>query len=129
MNQVESRLPSKNVLNNLVVLLDILSAEFANTIIYTEIYDNAFEYFFEQVFCRFARIFIRSEHPLLVPQKNKHPILPIKNTFRMILHKNLTHMMMLSQKLQCTTMRMMTWEGTVILVPCGLNILLTGRVF
>ena len=108
-------------MTDFVVLMDILSADFANKLIDIEIYDNAFEYFFEQVFCRFARIFIKSEHPLLVPQKNEHPTLRIKNTIRMIFHKNLTHMMMLSRKLQCTTMRKITWQGSVIIVPCWIS--------
>ena len=76
-----------------------------------------------------VRRFLRSEHPLNVPQKHQQPILPIKNTIRMILHKTLNHMMILSWEIQWTKMRKMSWKGSVIIVPCGLNSLSNGLVF
>ena len=49
MKQVKAHHPSQTFLTVLVVLLDIQSAAFSKTIIDTEIYDNAFTYFFERV--------------------------------------------------------------------------------
>ena len=49
MKQVEERLPSQTHLAVLVVFLNIRYAAVAKTIIDTEIYDNAFEYFVERV--------------------------------------------------------------------------------
>ena len=46
-------------------------------------------------FWRFVRRLFRRNHPLHVPHKNQQPIIPIKNTIRIILHKNLTQMMIL----------------------------------
>ena len=78
-------------------------------------------------FWRLVRRLLRREHPLHVTQKYQKPIIPIKNTIRMILHKNLTHIMMILWKLQCTTMRTMPWQGRVRMLPCGLNSLSTGH--
>ena len=64
-----------------------------------------------------------------MPQKHRQPIIPTNNIIRIMLHKTLTHMMMLLWKLQCTTMREMPWKGSVRILPCGLNSLLTGRIF
>ena len=77
----------------------------------------------------FVRRSPRSEHPLHVPQKHQTLIIPINNTIGMILHNNLTLIVMLLWKLKCTTMRTMPWKGSVRIVPCGLNSLSTGRVF
>ena len=49
MKQVELCLPIKTDSTVLVVFLDIQSAAVSKTIIDTEIYDNAFDYFVEQV--------------------------------------------------------------------------------
>ena len=49
MNHVEARLLSQNYSTVLVVLMEIWSAAFSKTIIDTEIYDNASEYFVERV--------------------------------------------------------------------------------
>ena len=49
MNLVEARLPIQNVSIVMVVLLDIWSAAVSKTIVDTEICDNTFDYFVEQV--------------------------------------------------------------------------------
>ena len=79
-------------------------------------------------FWRFVRISLRSDHPLHVPHNHHQPIIPIKNTITIILHKTLTQIMMLLWKLQCTTMMTMPWKGSIRILPWGLNILSTGRV-
>ena len=48
MKQVDARLPSQTFSTVLVLFLDILSAAVAKTIIDTEIYDKASDYFVER---------------------------------------------------------------------------------
>ena len=45
-----------------------------------------------------------------------------------MLHKNLTQVMILLWKIQCTKIRTMHWQGSVRILPCGLNSLSAGRV-
>ena len=80
-------------------------------------------------FWRFVRRFLRSEQPLYDPKKHQHPIIPINNTIRMMLQKTLSHMMMLSWKLQFATMRTIPWKGSMRISPCGLESLLNVHTF
>ena len=50
MNQVDALLPSQTILTVFVLFLEIRSAAVSMTIVDTEMYDNAFDHFFERVF-------------------------------------------------------------------------------
>ena len=122
------RLPSQTVLTVFVVLMYIRSAEFPRQPLTLEFITKILTTLLNW-FWKFVRRLLRSEHHIHVQQKHQNPILTINNTIRMMLQNNLTQMMILLCKLQCTEIRTMPCNWSVRIVPCGLNSLSTGRVF
>ena len=128
MKQVEAILTSRNDSTVLVISLDIQSASFSKKFLALTFMTTIMTTLFNR-FWRFLRISLRSEHPMHVSQNHQKTMIPIKNTIRMMIHKTLTKIMMLSWKLQCTTTRKMPWQGSVLILPRRLNSLSTGQVF